>query len=298
MLINLSKENVLYRMNLPGSALQLAIFRVALGMQIFYSSSSQVLNLLQVVTGTTKTKTLLPDVIDGFIASVSVPYLAITVQILSAFLVLGLFTRYVLPILFITSFCLFNFFYCKYDAPVPWLYIWFPLLILCFTRCADKLSFDSAFGWVKQELINTKIYRWPIEIIICWFSYIYVAAGLAKVLPFYKGLGWLDGATSQGIIHDRFLDSALNHIFHKPFFDYTEHAWFFAALSIFSLLIELVCIVLYFTDRFNYLIIFLVMSMHFFLYLTGVPGFMQLALMLSITLIRPNFFNKASKKRI
>ena len=40
----------------------------------------------------------------------------------------------------------------------------------------------------------------------------------------------------------------------------------------------------------------LLMTMHFFLYLTGVLGFMQLALILSIALINPVFFNKLFKE--
>lgn len=290
--INTSRENILSRMQLPGSAMQLAVFRIALGLQIFYSSSSHLFDLLQVVDGTKGTKTIFPRYVDAVIASISTPYLVVLVQVLSLFLILGLFTRYLLPLLFISFILLFSFWYSKFNAPVPWLYIWFPLLILCFTKCSDQLSLDRLFGWTKEEKVNTVVYRWPIEVISGWFAYIYVAAGLAKFIPFHKGLTWLNGATSQKIIHDRFLDSVLCYIFEKPFFDYSAYYWFFGFLSIFSLLIELSCIVLYFTNRLNYWILALVVSMHFFLYLTGVPGFMQTALVLSICLLPPELFNK------
>jgi hypothetical protein len=295
MRINISKENILSRTQLPGSALQLALFRIALGVQIFYSSSSKLFDLLQVVDGTKGTKTIFPSFIDNFIITISSPYLVIVVQVLSFFLVLGLFTKYILPLLFIGFVLLFSFWYSKFNAPVPWLYIWFPLLILSFSRCSDKLSLDAKLGLTKPETENTTIYRWPIEIIVGWFAYIYVAAGLAKIIPFHKGLGWMYGGTSQGIIHDRFLDSVLYYIFGKPFFDYTEYSLLFGALSIFSLLIELFCIVLFFTNRFNYWIIFLVISMHFFLYLTGVPAFMQTALILCVCLLPPKLFTKKNK---
>jgi hypothetical protein len=47
-----------------------------------------------------------------------------------------------------------------------------------------------------------------------------------------------------------------------------------------------------FTNRFHSLILVLVLGMHFFLYLNGVLGFMQPALILSIALINPLFFEK------
>ncbi len=286
-------------MQLPGSAKQLAIFRIALGLQIFYSSSSKLFELLQGVRGTTTTKTIFPAFADQLIAAMVSPHLIIIVQVLSIFLVVGLFTRYILPLLFAAFLMLFGYWYVKYNAPVPWLYIWFPLLILCFTRCADTLAVDSLLRLTKAETKNTSIYRWPVEVITGWFAYIYVAAGLAKMLPVVKALAWMNGGTSHKIIHDRFLDSVLYYLFGKPFLDYTEHAWLFAALSVFSFLIEIACLVLYFTNRFNYTILFLVISMHFFLYLTGVPAFMQLALILSICLLPPQLFmakNKAAQQ--
>jgi hypothetical protein len=293
---DISKENILARTSLPGSPLQLALFRIALGLQIFYSSSSELINLLLVVKGTTETKTIFPTFMDNIIAA-SVPSLTLVVQILSLFLIVGLFTRYILPFLFAGFLMLFSFWYSKFNAPIPWLYIWFPLLLLCFARCADTLSLDSFWGWTKSEKVKTNVYRWPVELNVGWFAYIYVAAGISKILPLTKGVSWLNGATSQNIIHDRFLDSVLYYVFGKPFFDYTEHSWLFASLSVFSLLIELICIVLYFTNRFNHVIIFLIISMHFFLYLTGVPGFMQLALILSICLLPPELFNKKNRTR-
>jgi hypothetical protein len=52
---------------------------------------------------------------------------------------------------------------------------------------------------------------------------------------------------------------------------------------------------IFFTRRFNLAIFSLLMGMHFFLYLTGVLGFMQLALILSISLVNPVFFTKLFK---
>lgn len=292
--INFSKENILARMSLPGSAIQLAVFRIALGLQVFYSSSSELFALLQTVDGTKGTKTIFPAAMDEWIAAMAYPYMTVAMQVLSILLVLGLFTRFVLPVLATLFILAFGFWYTKFNAPIPWLYVWFPLLILCFTRCSDRLSLDAQFGFTKEEQSKTSVYRWPIEVVTGWYAYIYVAAGLAKILPFNKGLYWLDGATSQKIIYDRYLDSFFHFVVGKPFFDYTQHAWVFGVLSISSLLIELTCIILFFTNRYNNWIIFLIGSMHLFLYLTGVPGFMQLALVLSLCLLSTSLFQKKS----
>lgn len=294
-MINLAKENIIARMKLPGSALQLAVFRIFLGFQVFYSSSSQLFQLLLDVKGTTETRTVFPEVVDRLINETAVAYLQLPTQILAVFLVFGLFTRFILPLLTAAFIWLFAFWYMHFNAPVPWLYLWFPLLILCFARPADTLSFDKLFRMTTLETIKTNVYRWPVEMVCGWFAYIYFAAGLAKIFPMTKGAVWLNGGTSQRIIYDRYLDSAFQFIFGKPFFDYSSHHWFFGFLSIFALAIELACVVVFFTRRYNNAILFLVMGMHFFLYLTGVPGFMQIALLLSFCMLNPEIFAKFRK---
>lgn len=291
MKIDFEKENILSRMSNEGSPLQLALFRIILALQIFYASNSELLDLLQVVDGTHK-PTVFPSFVDEYIKDISVPYLRVAVQILSILTVFGLFTRFVIPSLFLCFLFLFSFWYSHFDAPVQWLYIWFPLLILSFSRCSDSLSIDKYFGLIrsKTKLVVKSAYRWPVELISGWFAYIYLAAGLAKIFPIEKGINWLNGGTSHKIIYDRFLDSALFYMFEKPFFDYSENDWVFSVLSLGSLFIELSCIVIFLTNRFNKPIMALVISMHFFLYLTGVPGFMQTALILCICLIKPESF--------
>jgi len=293
MRINISEENILRRLHQSGSVNQLAIFRILLGSQIYYSSSSQLLNLLQVVDGTTGTKNIFPSILNDVIAKIAVPYLQTTTQLLSIFLIFGLFTRYILPILFLSFLFLFSFWYSKFNAPVPWLYIWYPLLILNFSKCSDALSLDKIFGLIKP--LNNKYdsaYKWPVELVAAWFAYIYFAAGIAKIIPIQKCYNWIHGGTGQEIIYYRFLDSNYFYIFGSPIFDYTRYNWIFSLLSVGSLIIELSCVLIFFTNRFNNFLIILVLLMHFFLYLTGVPGFMQTALILSICLINPDKFNR------
>lgn len=298
MKINLKEENILSRMEKPGSAHQLAFFRIFLGLQIFYSSGSRLFQLSDNVSVPDGTKNIFPDILNQFIDATAVPYLQMITQVLSIFLLMGLLTKYILPLLSISFLFLFSFYYARNNAPNAWLYIWFPLLLLNFTRCSDVLSLDKYFSLLKQQTNSlSNVYRWPIEVVAAWFAYIYVAAGVAKLLPLYKGWSWMQGGTIQEIMYNRFLDSFFFYLFGKPLFDYTEHYWIFTMLSIASIAIEFICILILFTHRFHGLIIALVLGMHFFLYLSGVMGFMQLAIILSITLIQPGFFNKLFKER-
>jgi hypothetical protein len=285
-------------MELPGSVHQLALFRILLGLQVLYSSGSKVFQHIQQAGTPAGTKNIFPDFLNHFIAAHSVPYLQPITQVLSIFLVLGLFTRYILPFLFVSFLLLFSFLYSIHNAPVPWLYIWFPLLLLNFTKCSDALSLEKWFGMVKPKSPSSSSeYRWPMEVIAAWLAYIYVAAGLAKVVPVYKGLLWMNGGTSQEILYYRFLNSNYFYFFGRPLFDYTQYPWIFAGLSLASVIIELSCILILFTRRFHWPIFILLVLMHFFLYLVGVMGFMQLALLLSISLIHPAVFSRLFKEQ-
>jgi hypothetical protein len=287
---------MLVRMEQPGSAYQLAVFRILFGLQILYASSSKIFQLLLQVRDTADTKNIFPDWINQWVDATAVPYLQPVTQVLSIFLVLGLFTRYILPFLSISFILLFSFYFSRHNAPHPWIYIWFPLLLLNFSLCSDALSLDKLLRIVKPlPNPSANAYRWPMEMIAAWLTYIYIAAGLAKLLPIYKGWVWLKGGTIQEMMYHRFLNSIYFYIFRHPLFDYTQYKWIFAGLSIVSILIELFCIMIFFTRRFNLAIFSLLMGMHFFLYLTGVLGFMQLALILSISLINPVFFAKMFK---
>lgn len=295
---NFREENILARMEQPGSVHQLAVFRILLGLQIFYSSSGWIFQFLQQVPDTANNKNIFPSFINQWVDVLAIPYLQLITQVLSVFLVLGLFTRYVLPVLFVSFFLLFSYYYSRHNAPHPWIYIWFPLLVLCFTKSNSALSLDRWLGLVKAKLNPTaKDYRWPMELVAAWLAYIYVAAGVAKLIPFYRGWHWLDGGASQDMMYHRFLNSFYFYIFKRPLFDYTQYHWLFAALSVASLLIELSCIMIFFTHRFNRTIIILLFVMHLFLYFTGVLGFMQLALLLSVPLVSPAFFSGLFKEK-
>jgi len=290
---NDKKENILIRLEQPGSVHQLAIFRILLGLEIVYVSGSHFFQYLLLVPDVAYNKDIFPGFINQWVDTIAIPYLRPITLILGVLLTAGFLTRYLLPLLSISFFLLFSFYYSRHNAPHPWLYIWFPLLLLNFSRCSDALSLDKSLGLVKPlSDAASPVYRWPIELIAGWMVYIYVAAGVSKLLPLYNLWHWLHGGTSQEMLYHRFLHSNYFYLFNRPLFDYTHHTWAFAVLSIASVCIELFCIMILFTRRYNLIIFYLIMGMHFILYLTGVLGFMQLALVLSVSLINPLYFER------
>jgi len=295
---NYNEENILVRLNQPGSVYQLAIFRILLGLEIVYVSASSIFRYLSLVPDVAYNTNVFPGLINQWVETIAISYLRPITLILAVFLVAGVLTRYILPLLSISFMLLFSFYYSRHNAPHPWLYIWFPLLLLNFTRCSDALSLDKQLGLIKPlSDRSSPVYRWPMEMIASWMVYIYVAAGVSKLMPVYKIWNWMQGGTSQDMMYHRFLHSNYFYLFNRPLFDYSHHAWLFAGLSMVSVGIELFCIMILFTRRYNLVIFCLLMGMHFILYLTGVLGFMQLALVLSISLINPLFIELVFKKR-
>jgi uncharacterized membrane protein YphA (DoxX/SURF4 family) len=176
--INIKEENILVRMEQPGSAHQLAVFRILLGLQIIYSSSAKIFQYVLQVPDISNTKNTFPAWLNQWVDVIAVPYIQPLTQILGIFLVLGLFTRYILPVLFFSFILLFSFYFSRHNAPHPWLYIWFPLLLLNFTKSSDALSLDKLFGLLKPlQDISSKVYRWPIEMIAAWLAYIHLCRG-------------------------------------------------------------------------------------------------------------------------
>jgi hypothetical protein len=58
MRINVREENILARMEQPGSVHQLAVFRILLGLQILYSSSGLIFQFIQQVPDTCENKAI------------------------------------------------------------------------------------------------------------------------------------------------------------------------------------------------------------------------------------------------
>lgn len=288
-------DSILHRMRRPGSAHQLALLRIAFGLQIFYAVHSRVFDLLLAVGEDQGLSTVFPAWFDALIAQQLVPLLVGACKVLSVLMVVGLFTRVVVPLLTICFITLFSFYYVGANAPIHWLYLWFPMVVLCFSDAGHAFSVEAWLygrsGAAPRGMV-AQSYRWPVELMVGWFVYIYFAAGLAKVLPVTKGAAWLNGQTSKEILYERFLDSPLHYIFHEPLFDYASASVMFVGLTVSAVLLELAVVVLLFTSRYHLLVLAIVMVMHVFLYLVGVAGFAQTALVLGIALLDPRVFRR------
>lgn len=290
-----NSSHILVRMSLPGSALMLGIFRVMLGGCVFYFSSSAVFDFFDHVPSATRAKSIFPKWVELKTHALAMPYLQFSTQILSVAFMLGFFTRVIAPLLFGSFIFLFLSHYLRFDAPVPWLYLWFPLLVMCFCRCSDRCSIDAWFKKSEPANRDLSLYRWPMELMVAWFAYIYVAAGVAKIIPFHKVLAWSDGGTSHHIIYHRFLDSWLFYFFDKPLFDYTGYSWLFALLSIGALLLEMAVIVVLFTNKYHLHILVCILSMHVFLAMVGVTGFFVTACVLGFCLLPQSWFKTSCR---
>ncbi len=291
-----SGGNILQRMRLPGSPVQLAVLRVTIGAQVFYAVHSEIFSLLLAVGDRQPVRTIFPGWLDDLLAAHTIPALLLGCKVLSVLLVIGLFTRVVLPLLTIAFLLLFSFYYLGANAPAQWLYMWFPLLVFCWADTHAVWSLDAWLASRRGAVVARKDvrYRWPLELCVLWFCYIYFAAGVAKVLPVIKGVSWLNGQTSKEIIYNRFLDSPFHYVFGEPFFNYADGSGFFAIITVMALLLELYTVVLLFTARRHLLILFMVTIMHLFLYMTGVAGFTQTALVLGVALMPMSWFERST----
>lgn len=287
-------RNMLKRFHWPASPYQLAALRVACGLQVVYAVNSKIFpHLLAVGERQQRVKTIFPAWFDDLTAAHLVGPMVVICSVCAVMLTIGLFTRVILPLLTAAFIILYGFYYLGANAPAQWLYLWFPLVVFCFAETEAVCSVDA---WLKRRrgvsLPSDDVrFRWPLELCVLWFCYIYFAAGLAKVFPLWKGIGWLNGQTSKEIIYLRYLDSPFHYLFGHPFFDYSQAQWFFSAITVLALLLELYTIVLVFTDRKHMLVLGTLVAMHLFLYMTGVAGFTQTALVLGVSLLPTRWFS-------
>lgn len=295
-----TSTDLIRRFRWPGSPYHLAALRIAIGAQTLYAVNSKIFDLLLAVGKRQKVTTIFPAWFDDFTAAHLVPGLVVFCTVGAILLTIGLFTRVVLPLLTTAFIVLYGFYYLGANAPAQWLYLWFPLLVLCFARSQDVWSLDAMLvrrrgGRTEQDPVN---YRWPIELCVLWFCYIYFAAGLAKVLPMSKGFAWFNGQTSKEIIYYRYLDSPFHYLFGEPFLNYAEASVIFGVITVAALLLELATIVLVLTNKYHLWILGLLVAMHLFLYMTGVGGFTQTALMLGIALMPMTWFDRKMRQPV
>lgn len=288
-------RNILHRFHWKASPYQLAALRIACGLQILYAVNSGIFDLLLAVNARqNKVATIFPELLDRLTADHLVHPFVIICTVGAVLLTIGLFTRIILPMLTVAFVVLYGFYYLGANAPAQWLYLWFPLVVFCFADTQAVWSVDALIAKRRQRSSPTNDirFRWPLELCVLWFCYIYFAAGLAKLFPLFKGFSWFNGQTSKEIIYYRYLDSPFHYVFGEPFFNYAEAGVFFSVITLMALALELYAIVLVFTDKRHMLVLCSFLFMHLFLYMTGVAGFTQTALILGISLMPQHWFEK------
>jgi len=211
----------------------------------------------------------------------------------SFFVMIGFLTKIFLPLLLFTFFFLYEYYYLGVDAPVVWIYFWFPLIILLFSKCNHRLSIDSYL--FRFETKETQIYRWPIELISLWIVYIYFSAGIAKIFPLSNFILYLNGETIRSILYNRYPDSSLFFFTNKVVFDLSSNDFLFSMLAISGIILEISTILIIFTDKLNYFFILFISIFHIFLFFSGVQGFLVTFLVLSISLLSNSLFENLDK---
>lgn len=290
----MKSDNILHRLHRPGSATHVSLLRVALGLAAFYASSSMIFPLLQESGYNEGYVAFIPA---HLIAQIQADYLlplARCTQVLGLLFAAGLLTRVVTPALLVSFTLLFSVYYSAFGHPVHWIYLFFPLLLMCFARSADVFSIDAL---LRNHLRRKRpvardpaIYRWPIELMVAWFAYIYVAGAISKMFPLQLGVIWLEGYAIKSVFVGRFLDSPLYYLGTSPLWNYAESFYPFVALSVVAMLTEMSALLLLWGTRWRMLVLPAIFGMHLVLLAVGVAGFLIPAFALSLACLPSEWF--------
>ena len=269
----------LHRLHLPGSPTQLAVLRIIIALHVFAVLSSPAIPLLDRIGATPYplAHSALPDGLADLVdAHLALPLREVGL-LSSLLLALGLFTRTSTVVTTVCFFVTQHYWFRRASFHDDWLYLCFDLLVLCFARSGDALALDSKLPWNRgRTLAAPQAYRWPIEAMILGFAFVYVSAGLAKLLPLRKGLLWLDGSSAQAFAGEFALDAPIRALLGTLPFDLAVR-WPFMLASWATVLIELGAGLLLWTRR-SYAPVFIgLVGLHAGIWMFGIPGFVQIA---------------------
>lgn len=280
--------HILARLSWHGSARHLAAIRIAVGLvaaSALWSPALQFITDLGVVPSSL-TDTIFPPVVEQF-ARNNVTSLLWVGRIAAVFAVLGVFTRIALPMLLAALLLTENTYYRLLHFHDVWPYLWFFLLVLCFAPCTDAWSLEALWRAERQPLRERperhQRYRWPVELMVAWATLLYVAAGLAKLLPLRKGVIWLEGGTIQHMVGERLFDSPLYWLLGRPAFDYTLD-WPFAVIAWFTIIVEVGVGVVLLTGKLHRWVGIGIVMLHVGIYFFGVPGFVVTGVVVALLL--------------
>lgn len=284
------KINALAAMTEPGSAIHLAVLRIAVCLQVARISRGEVFELVSSVEGGSGHRSYVPRIFGTVLPEAYAPYLGDAVAVLACVAAIGLFTRLVLPLTTLGFFVLESYFWRKFDAPIPWIYLLFPMAVLCLAPCADRLSMDRLLRRGGAARAPEGGYGWPAVMIQIWVGLLYFQAGLAKLFPLNHGIEWLEGGTIKHVMYTRFLDSPAYWLLGPPIFDYSSAYWPFVAMAVSSVLLELAAISIILYRPLMYPVLAMILSFHVVLWFLGVFGFLNLFLTALLAFIPPGWF--------
>lgn len=262
----------------------LAAIRIILALWVLYESLGLQFRLFSEVGGTDQTLTVFPPWVDDWISG-SIWVLLPALQIFAVLSFLGFLTAFSTWALFLTYLLVYSFHYSFFDAPVPWLYGWFPLLVLALSQSGHRWSVDS---WVKRRKPRpsfSALYGWPLDAIRLWFVYIYVSAGISKIFPLSDFPSWVANSPTQEILVFRYPHSMSYYLLGRPLVDYSAASELISVGALLVVFLELSILAMVFTDKFDYFFISAVFSMHGVLWLVGVPNFGLASLILVAAIV-------------
>ena len=275
------------RLSRPGSALHLALVRIAFALHALAVLTSPALPLIRRVTDRPLllTHTMVPPGIERWLVAGDHLDLVIAVGVTAAVCVaVGAATRLMLWLLLAAFVLTQNYFFRHSLFHDDWLYFDFYLLVLCVSPCADRLAIDRLLRPAPPRAPNA--HRWPVELMIGWFALVYVGAAVAKLTPLAKGVVWLSGGSLQHFAGHFLLDSPIYWVLKRPLFDFSLR-WPFCIGSIVCVVVELSAILLVVTRRWDAWVVSAIVAMHLVIALLGIPGFVQIALVSAVLFFRP-----------
>jgi hypothetical protein len=280
-------DSIVARMRRPGSPTHLAVVRIvfALHVLIVLTSPSLPISVELGVDPLFLTNTMVPATVEQWTARASHLDALIALGVAAAVaMMLGLLTRLAVPLVLVVFALTQNHFFRRSLFHDDWLYFNFYLLVLWFAPCADRLAVDR---WLfRKRERQPHEYRWPVEVMIGWFVSIYLAAALAKLFPLRKGVAWLQGAPLQHLAQYFLLDSPIYWVLHRPLFDYGVR-WPFCVAAVGAVVIELATALVLLTTRFDGWVVGAILFLHGAIWLLGIPGFIQIALVSAVLFLRP-----------
>lgn len=289
----MTHASMLERLQRPGSARHLALVRVAYGLHLVRLFSSPVYGLMDAI-GThphPMAGTWLPAPLEALLAR-HASALALVGALASVALVLGAATRVASVVCFACFVATQHYWFRSTVFHDEWVFMTFPLLVMCFAPMGD---FGSVDAWRRRATasapVDRRSYRWPAEAFTFWYAFVYVAAGLAKLLPLSKGAVWLSGVSTQEFAVEFALDSPLHWWLGRTAFDYGL-LWPFTIASALTVVVELLPALILFTERFRALVVLVLLGMHGTILLMGIPGFPFISLVCATGVLLPEWFER------